>query len=327
MPKPGRPSRFNPNLPQRQRSQNNPLFLGKFSQTSLRLLTGSLGMRSQIIQGGYGNNTYNNWFQVQLTDEAWLILIKAGTKLKTSNVNPLQNLRSQIDSRFEFSVYDLNQTPIEGRVIIDNPLEFRGQVAATQSDLYNFPVNSKGYEINGGGDDMFFRLDPGNYLICISACMNEEFTYAVGLVIEFQTPLDEQFILTESQKLGDPFFILQESFAQTDEGSIFDIIASPIVTDKTISIQSAFTKNQALIESGVVVTVNNKNVNNQKLTWYIGPEFPVEDFEEKRILLDATVNWADTQRNRSLSEWKAAWNRENAEPFPERVFAPFVNVP
>ena len=168
-------------------------------------------MRSQIIRGGYGNNTYNNWFQVQLTDEAWIILIKAGTKLKTSNINPLQNLRSQIDSRFEFAVYDLNQTPIEGRVIIDNPFEFRGQVAATQSDLYNFPVNSKGYEINGGGDDMFFRLDPGNYLICISACMNEEFNYAVGLVIEFQTTVDEQFILTENQSLEEPFFVLQEA--------------------------------------------------------------------------------------------------------------------
>jgi len=174
---------------------------------------------------------------------------------------------------------------------------------------------------------MFFRLEPGNYLICISACTNEEFNYAVGLVIEFQTPLDEQFILTEDQKFDDPSFILQESFAQTDEGAIFDIITSPITTDKTISIQSAFTKNQALVESGVVVTVNNENINSQKLTWYIGPAFPVENFEENRILLDATPNWADTQRNRSLSEWKAAWNRENPEPFPERVFAPFVNVP
>ena len=79
-------------------------------------------MQSEIIRGGYGRNTYNNWFQVRLTDEAWIILIKAGSKLATENAIPTQQIRSQTNTRFEFSVYDLNQVPIEGRSILDNPL-------------------------------------------------------------------------------------------------------------------------------------------------------------------------------------------------------------
>ena len=74
---------------QRERSQYNPLNLGTFSQTSLRLLIGDLGPRSEIIQGGYGNYTYNHWFQVTIDEPAWIIVIKAGTKLATENINPL----------------------------------------------------------------------------------------------------------------------------------------------------------------------------------------------------------------------------------------------
>ena len=44
----------NTNIPQRERSQNNPLNLGTFSTTSLRMLKGSLGAKSEIIKGGYG---------------------------------------------------------------------------------------------------------------------------------------------------------------------------------------------------------------------------------------------------------------------------------
>ena len=125
-------------------------------------------MQSNIIRGGYGNNTYNNWFQVRLTDEAWIILIKAGSKLATENTIPAQQIRSQTNNRFEFSVYDLNQVPIEGRSILDNPFEFRGQVAGAESDLYNTPNSQQGYALNSRGDEMFFPLAPGNYLICIS---------------------------------------------------------------------------------------------------------------------------------------------------------------
>ena len=51
---------------QRERSQNNPLNLGTFTRTSLRMLKGTLGPKSQVISGGYGRETYNHWFQVTL---------------------------------------------------------------------------------------------------------------------------------------------------------------------------------------------------------------------------------------------------------------------
>ena len=281
-------------------------------------------MQSQIIRGGYGNNTYNNWFQVNLTDDAWIILIKAGTKLATENVIPTEQIRSQTNTRFEFGVYNLDRTPIEPRAIIDTPFEFRGQAAGAQSDLYNFPVNTAGYELNSGGDSMLFPLTAGNYLICISACMNEYFTYAAGLVIEFQTADDANFMLTEARELS---FVLQETSTQTDEGFIFDTITSPVTTNQLVSQRNAFTENVAQINSGVNVQVNNANAANQPLTWYIGPQFPnVDDVSADKIILDATPRWVDTQPIRSLSEWKAAWERENPDRFPANVFAPFVNT-
>ena len=61
---------------QRERSQYNPLNLGTFSQTSLRMLIGDLGPKSEIIQGGYGNYTYDHWFQKQLINQLGLLLSK-----------------------------------------------------------------------------------------------------------------------------------------------------------------------------------------------------------------------------------------------------------
>ena len=153
---------------QRERSQYNPLNLGTFYQTSLRLLIGDLGPKSKIIQGGYGEDTYNHWFKVSLADPAWIILIKAGSKLSTENIRPDQGTPYN-KSRFDFSVYDLNKNPIEGRVIIEEPEEFAGQAAGAQSDLYNF----SNYDRADLGNDMFYKLEPGHYLICISAIRNE----------------------------------------------------------------------------------------------------------------------------------------------------------
>ena len=126
----------NPNLSQRERSQYNPLNLGRFDRTSLRFLTSTLGMRSQIIQGGIGNNTYNNWFQVTLEKAGWIILIKGGTVLSTSNTTR-QNLYQDVNSRLMLAVYDQNRNPIQGRIIQQEPDAYRGNVASAQSDLYN----------------------------------------------------------------------------------------------------------------------------------------------------------------------------------------------
>ena len=126
----------NPSVPQRERSQFNPLNLGRFDRTSLRLLTGTLGPKSQIIQGGYGNDTYNNWFKLTLLDHACIIAIKAGTELATSNYVPT-NRFSDTTTRFEIAFYDMNKNPIESRIIHQEPRAYKGDVAGAQSDLYN----------------------------------------------------------------------------------------------------------------------------------------------------------------------------------------------
>ena len=309
----------NPSVSQEKRSQHNPLDLGTFYQTSLRLLIGDLGMRSQIVQGGYGNYTYNHWFKVSLAAPAWIILIKAGSKLSTENINPVTNRNAFANERFDFSVYDLNKNPIQGRIIIEEPVEFAGQAAGAQSDLYNF----SNYNRADLGNDMFYKLEPGHYLICISAVRNELMTYGVGMVIEFQTPNNELFILCEDIIQS---FMLEEDAQESDIGLVYEEIISPISVNKTIDTLNAATANQAIIEDGVFVQVNNENSEGDDLTWYIGPPFPIANELENRILLNATDNWVDTIRERSLSEWKAAWERENMGSFPVRVFAPYATT-
>lgn len=321
----------NPNLSQRDRSLYNPLFLGKFSQTSLRLLQGTLGPRSELIganvpgfagfQGGYGRETYNNWFKVELTRPAWIILIKAGSVLPTENSIATQNRRNYNNSRYMFGVYDINRIPIEGRSIIENPFEFRGQVEGNQADLYN----TYNFNRQDKGDDRFFQLEAGQYLICISAVRNELFEYAAGLVIEFQQPADDIFILTEDNEQS---FLLQEGAGGSSEIDTFEELFSPITTNTVIDELNAFTEDDAEVVDNIQVQVNDKNPSNEQLTWLIGSRTPNEPGQEdiNRILLDATPNWIDTVRERSLSDWKNAWNRENADKFPEAVFAPYVNT-
>lgn len=320
----------NPNLSQRDRSLYNPLFLGKFSQTSLRLLQGTLGPRSELIganvpgfagfQGGQGRETYNNWFKVELTRPAWIILIKAGSVLPTENGIATKNIRNFTNSRYMFGVYDINRVPIEGRSIIENPFEFKGQAEGNQADLYN----TYNFNRQDKGDDRFFQLEAGNYLICISAVRNELFEYAAGLVIEFQQPADDIFILTEDNKQS---FLLQEGAGGSDVDT-FKEIFSPITTNTLIDQLNAFTENDAEVVNNIEVQVNNKNLSSEELTWLIGPRSPNDPEQEdvNRILLDATPNWVDTVRERSLTDWRNAWNRENADKFPESVFAPYADT-
>ena len=44
---------------QRQRTQNNPLVLGSFDETSLRVLTGTLGPKNVVV-GRADTNQYSN---------------------------------------------------------------------------------------------------------------------------------------------------------------------------------------------------------------------------------------------------------------------------
>ena len=311
-----------PNLSQRERSQFNPLNLGRFTQTSLRLLTGTLGPKSEIIQGGYGNYTYNHWFKVTLDLPAWIILIKAGTALSTGQGTP-RSLFNDISTRFSFGVYDLNKNPIEGRIIHQEPQAYWGHVAGAQSDLYN---TSDAGRVDKG-DNMFFELEAGNYLICISADRNEEFNYAAGLVLEFPTD-DDQFILLEDSSLA---YMLQENTLQSSGGGAIIKIPSIIGSSFTLDEYNAYSVTYASIGSGYFIQVNNENpTTSGSISWIIGPDLGQGAFNEldSRILLDATENWSLTLHEHSLSEWKTAWEREHSQDdkFPTAVFAPYANA-
>jgi hypothetical protein len=172
---------------QRQRTQDNPLFLGEFSQLSIRALKGSLGPKNQVVgsrdtalssNGGFGGGSYNHWFSVKLNLPAWIIVAKGGTRPKYINV----------------SVYDVNLNPIEGRgifqddsIVVNNKGDiynpYVGHVMSAQSDLYN-TFDPRRFD---KGDERYFPLQAGVYLICVSTTRNEPISYEVSVVLEFET--------------------------------------------------------------------------------------------------------------------------------------------
>jgi len=172
---------------QRRRTKENPLVLGPFSQLSIRDLKGSLGPKNRVVgrsdtnlnsNGGYGGGEYNHWFQIDISSPAWIIVAKSGPKPKYINV----------------STYDLNLNPIEGRAIFDQDsapetidgdiyYPYVGHVMNRQSNLYNqFDSNRL-----DRGDQRYYPLDTGSYLLCISSTRNENIDYEVAFVVEFPT--------------------------------------------------------------------------------------------------------------------------------------------
>ena len=166
--------------PQRQRTSNDPLPLGSFSSTSIRLLTGNLGPVSRPNRGGYGGGSFNHWFKVKLETAGWIILANGSTKPKFINI----------------SAYDLNKNPIEGRAIFQadsidqfnsegvRQYPYLGTVQGAQSDSYH-TFDAKRLD---RGDDRYFALPVGEYLICISSVRNEPIDYSVGVVVEISDP-------------------------------------------------------------------------------------------------------------------------------------------
>lgn len=172
---------------QRQRTKNDPLLLGSFGELSVRNLTGSLGPKNQVVgrsdtnfisNGGFGGGTYNHWFQINLLSPAWIIIAKGGSRPKYINV----------------STYDLNFNPIEGRSIFDadsvsETLDgeiyhpYVGHMMNKQSDLYN---NFDPTRLDKG-DERYYPLETGAYLLCISSTRNEPINYEVAFVVEFPT--------------------------------------------------------------------------------------------------------------------------------------------
>jgi len=161
---------------QRQRTKESPLVLGPFDQLSIRNLTGSLGPKNKVVSGGYGGGTYNHWFRIDISADAWIILAKGGRNPNYINV----------------SAYDLNLTPIEGRNPFDKDsisetidgevyYPYVGHVMNKQSDLYNnFDANRL-----DKGDLRYYPLKRGSYLLCISSTRNENIVYEVAFVVEF----------------------------------------------------------------------------------------------------------------------------------------------
>ena len=166
--------------PQRQRTSNDPLPLGSFSSTSIRLLTGNLGPVSRPNRGGYGGGSFNHWFKVKLETAGWIIIANGSTKPKFINV----------------SAYDLNKNPIEGRAIFQadsidqfssegvRQYPYLGTVQGAQSDSYH-TFDARRLD---RGDDRYFALPVGEYLICISSVRNEPVDYSVGVVVEISDP-------------------------------------------------------------------------------------------------------------------------------------------
>ena len=195
---------------QRQRTQNNPLVLGSFDTTSLKYLKGKLGPVNQLVgradtsqqsSGGFGGGTYNHWFQVNLKKSAWIIVVKSGPR----------------PNYIQTSVYDLNKNPIEGRSIFQaDSIEtetdtgifypYLSVAMGAQSDLYNTfaPLRLD------RGDERYYPLEVGSYLLCIATTRNELIDYEVGIVVEF--PATEIFIGLEDESEANLF--LQEDSSE-----------------------------------------------------------------------------------------------------------------
>lgn len=307
---------------QNRRSFQSPLVLGTFSTTSLRYLKGTLKQEYKVIgsadtaftsNGGYGGGTYNHWFQINLAKSAWIIVTKGPPRPKYIQV----------------SVYDLNKNPIVALPIFDADsitygfdqegkiyIPYLNTVMSAQSDLYNTFINWR----LDKGDDRYYPLSEGNYLLCISSTRNEPLDYEVGLVIEF--PPDEMYIALEDE--GEPSYLLQETSVSNPE-TIF--IASPITSDTVISSvpgsPNGFTEDLAQINSGVTVTVLDGS------SWYIGTPIPSTQTNGFRFLVEpGSREYFDTIHDHSLSEWKNAWEsqHQDTDRFPD-VFVPLTNRP
>lgn len=303
---------------QRQRTQNNPLVLGSFDTTALKYLKGSLGPLNQVVgradsnqqsNGGFGGGTYNHWFQINLKKNAWIIVAKAGARL-----NYIQT-----------SVYDLNKIPIEGRgIFLADSVEtangtkpyypYLDTVMGSQSDLYNtfFPGRLD------KGDERYYPLDAGGYLLCVSTTRNEILSYEVGVVVEF--PPTEMFIALEDEDEAE--LLLQET--TIDFSRTIDVV-SPIVVDTSISPvtqqPNGFTEALALVDSGITVTVLFGS------TWLIGTQIPLAESPEFTILAEpGNDEYFDSIHDHSLSDWRDSWEstHQDSDTFPE-VFIPLTN--
>lgn len=302
-------------LSQANRSLDNPLNLGTFSSTSLRYLKGSLGPQNKVVgradtnqtsNGGFGGGTYNHWYKITLDSPAWIIVTKGPPRPQYINT----------------SAYDLNKIPIQGEAIFDadsisDGLKPNGEVyipyldtvMSTQSDLYNQFSRVR----LDRGDERYYPLQKGSYLLCVSSTRNEPLAYEVGVVIEF--PATEVLFELED---SDGSIVLQEA-AETSivlDGNITTSVVIPpglfVVGVSPFTIQatgSLLVSANSVIEIGTPVTPSSANL--------FG------------ILCDiGDDNYFNTVHDHSLSEWQTSWQNEHQETdrFPT-LFVELTNRP
>lgn len=298
---------------QRQRTQDNPLNLGTFDTTSLRYLKGSLGPQNKVIgyrdtnqtsNGGFGGGTYNHWFKITLASPAWIITAKGPPRPQYIQV----------------SAYSLDQIPIEGRGIFDADsvpqnndgtiyYPYVGHVMGAQSNLYNtFAIRRI-----DRGDDRYFTLNPGSYLLCVSTTRNEPLDYELGLVVEIED-IDPELLLETG---GQNYFFYENGLDLTNTLAIGPDF---FVNYSLPSGVNGYTNILATIDSGVTVTIPFGS------EWFIDNDTVTasEDF----ILLDKTENYTgQDEHQHSLSEWQLAWQRDHQQDdrFPD-VFIPLTTT-
>lgn len=298
---------------QRQRTQNNPLVLGSFDETSLRVLTGTLGPKNVVVgradtnqysNGGFGGGSYNHWYQINLTSPAWIITTKGGPR----------------PNYIQVSAYDLNKNPVEGRSIFQGDsvstastsngtyYPYIDHVMGAPSDLYNtFNPNAL-----GRGDDRYFALDVGSYLLCVSTTRNELLDYTLAIVIE--TVTTDLFLLLEDLDIS---FFAQETTLDTAN----TIIIGPVfnVDFSLSSGLNAFTASLATINSSISITIPLNS------TWFIGT-LNLEASDIFIIEPSDTFDFESTHEH-SRAEWLAAWRRERSplDTLPD-IFEPLITT-
>lgn len=298
---------------QKQRTQDNPLNLGTFDTTSLRYLKGSLGPQNKVIgyrdtnqtsNGGFGGGAYNHWFKITLASPAWIITAKGPPRPQYIQV----------------SAYSLDQLPIEGRGIFDADsvsqnndgttyYPYVGHVMGAQSNLYNnFAIRRI-----DRGDDRYFTLNPGSYLLCVSTTRNEPLDYELGLVVEIEDTEPELLLETGGQN----YFFYENGLDLTNT-----LVIGPdfFVNYSLPSGVNGYTNLLATINSSVTVTIPFGS------EWFIDNDTITasEDF----ILLDKTENYTgQDEHQHSLSEWQLAWQRDHQQDnrFPD-VFIPLTTT-
>jgi len=304
-------SRVSNQINQRQRSKENPLVLGTFGELTLRYLTGTLGPKNQVEVNGYGGGTYNNWFQINITKPAWIIVTKGGPR----------------PNYIQTSVYDLNHNPVNGLPIFQADSVADGRSLTTgdvyfpylntamsrQSDLYNTYDRIR----LDRGDDRYYPLQAGSYLLCVSSTRNERIDYSVGVVVEFvQTEL---YLALEDFSL-----FLQET---TIDPVTTVTVESPVTADVSISSEpgrpNGFTQTECVINSGVTVTILSGS------EWLIGDETGSGgDLANDYFLIEFGEGYLETNHDHTLSEWRDAWIAQHHpdDRFPD-LFIPLTNRP